>query len=495
MTDLSTKVTEQDRANAWRGVTGILYSADKSRLLAVYENNISRYKIKDGTKVICDFAFDACRYLEDIGIPDSVVKIGNRAFSSCDVDLKEIVIPDSVIEIGEEAFSGCSNLESIQLPLHIKKISKNCFASCDNLQSITIPNEVQEIEDFSFLCCKKLSLITFTNTIKIIGDGIFYGCDNLKAINIPIGTKLKFETLLPDYKDKLIEQENGWTVKEIRYFNTEELTLVARAEVVSSPDGRSVCFFMMSGGRTYIPLIESSKLTVGDTLDLTKAKIVTLRKGNAEITRIMEISTTNNVEEQQLHTIKKGNNHIHFLDPHQYDLSEIKPEAELITRYLNNNFQEYLYHFTHKENLEQIKEMGGLYSWVQLEKMGKPCQHPGGDALSRKLDTKYGVADYVHLSFSYKHPMSYRNDDDIVILRIHPIVCLLPDTLFCNMNATDKDHTIGSTYKDLVNINLWTPKMGYLESGTRLFKEKQAEVLVKSYIPLEYIVNINLVSK
>ena len=62
------------------------------------------------------------------------------------------------------------------------------------------------------------------------------------------------------------------------------------------------------------------------------------------------------------------------------------------------------------------------------------------------------------------------------------------------MNATDKNHKIGPNYKDLVNINLWTPKMSYLNSGTREFKEKQAEVLVKRHIPLEYIVNINLVS-
>jgi hypothetical protein len=90
--------------------------------------------------------------------------------------------------------------------------------------------------------------------------------------------------------------------------------------------------------------------------------------------------------------------------------------------------------------------------------------------------------------------MSYQNEDDLVILFIHPIVCLLPDTLFCNMNATDKNHSIGPSYRDLVNINLWTPKMNYLNSGTREFKEKQAEVLVKSHIPLEYIVNIDLVS-
>lgn len=493
MENLSTKVTEQDIANAWKGVTGILYSEDRTRLLAVSEKNISRYKIKDGTKVICDFAFDACRYLEDIIIPNSVVSIGNRAFSGCCVDLKEIVIPNSILEIGEEAFNGCTYLKSIRLPMHIKKIAKKCLAFCENIESIVIPCEVQEIEEFSFFFCKKLKSITFTNAIRIIGDSIFYGCDNLKVINVPIGSKQQFEALLPDYKDILVEQENDWTVKDARFFNAEEIAAIAMAEVVASDNGKSVCFFMMSGGRTFIPLIESSKLSVGDTLDLTNAKLVTLRKGNDEITRIMEISTSNsdeiyNAENKQLHTIKN----IHFLDPRQYDLSEIKPDADLITRYLNNNSQKHLYHFTHRDNLGQIKEMGGLYSWVQLEKMGKPCRHPGGNLLSRELDIKNEVADYVHLSFSHDHPMSYRKED-IVVLYIHPIVCLLPDTLFCNMNATDKNHIKGASYRDLVNINLWTPKMGYLNSGTRLFKEKQAEVLVKSHIPIDYIVNINKV--
>ena len=209
--------------------------------------------------------------------------------------------------------------------------------------------------------------------------------------------------------------------------------------------------------------------------------------GDSNFGKILEL------DEHQLKTIEDAIDNMIFLDSHIHDLNPIKPDAESIVKYLQNNFQEYLYHFTHKDNLEQIKEMGGLFSWVQLEKMGKPCQHPGGDSLSRYLDTKCGVADYVHLSFSYKHPMSYRNEKDIVILFIHPIVCLLPDSLFCNMNATDKNHKIGSTYKDLVNINLWTTKKGYLESGTSLFKEKQAEVLVKSHIPLNYIVNIDFV--
>ena len=200
-----------------------------------------------------------------------------------------------------------------------------------------------------------------------------------------------------------------------------------------------------------------------------------------------------NLDENRLQDIEKHIDNISYLDTHLYDLFAVKPEAKSIIGLLASHGQEYLYHFTHKENLKQIKELGGLYSWVQLDQMGKPCQHPGGDSLSRKLDTKYGVADYVHLSFSYEHPMSYRNEKDVVILYVHPIVCLLENTLFCNMNATDKNHSIGGGYDDLKNINMWATKMTYVSSESLFFKAKQAEVLVKGHIPSQFIVNLSFV--
>lgn len=463
---------------------------------AFWDCNLSSITIPDSVKTIEEGAFYGCPLLS-ITLPNSITKIEDEVFNDC-FALKQINIPNSVTEIGNLAFYSCAFTE-IKLPNSIVRIGNHSFNFCESLKQMNIPDSVEIIEDGAFANCYSLESVSLPNSIKYLGDSLFHECDELRHIIIPIGTKDKFDKLLPDYKDKLVEQEDGWTVMKTRCFDDEEIAIVARAEVVPSLNGKSVCFFMMTGGRTYIPLVDSSKLTVGETLDLAKAVVVTLRKGNREITRVSEICSPDhneelNVEEKYLNSNKKDNNQIRFLDPRQYELSNIKAEADLIARYLNNNFQEYLYHFTHKNNLKQIKEMGGLYSWVQLENMGKPCPYPGGDSLSRKLDCKNGVADYVHLSFSYKHPMSYRNEDDIVILFIHPIVCLLPDTLFCDMNATDRNHKIGPNYKDLVNINLWTAKMNYLNSGTREFKEKQAEVLVKSHIPLEYIVNINLVS-
>ena len=53
-----------------------------------------------------------CRSLKSVTIPESVTKIGDRAFSDC-TSLEEIDIPNSVIEIGDNIFSGCESLRMI----------------------------------------------------------------------------------------------------------------------------------------------------------------------------------------------------------------------------------------------------------------------------------------------------------------------------------------------------------------------------------------------
>ena len=78
-----------------------------------------------------------------------------------------------------------------------------------------------------------------------------------------------------------------WNVVNSRGFAPEEAALVKNAEVVSSEYGMSVCFFMKAGGQTYIPLSNQSTLGVGDSVDLSKAKVLTLhRDGSDDITRI-----------------------------------------------------------------------------------------------------------------------------------------------------------------------------------------------------------------
>ncbi len=87
-------------------------------------------------------------------------------------------------------------------------------------------------------------------------------------------------SVLPIYAGK-------WSVKNSRNFTAEEISAVSNAVVVDSQYGMSVCFFMRTGGQSYIPLDQNSSKSVGDVIDLSASKLITLEKnGEADIYRV-----------------------------------------------------------------------------------------------------------------------------------------------------------------------------------------------------------------
>ena len=160
---------------------------------------------------------------------------------------------------------------------------------------------------------------------------------------------------------------------------------------------------------------------------------------------------------------------------------------------LDNNGIQYLYHFTDRRNIPAIKLHGGLFSWHYCKKnnITIPCQ--GGDYNSQELDKKYGLEDYVRLSFCNDHPMAYRlqqSGSDIVILKIKADVALLKGTLFSDINAADKLHTHGGELDDLKRVNFNATKRNYVRKDDIDFKPHQAEVMVKTFVSKKYIVNL-----
>ncbi len=78
-----------------------------------------------------------------------------------------------------------------------------------------------------------------------------------------------------------------WNLKSSRAFSPEEIAAVSSAVVVASQYGNSVCFTMVGGGQTFIPLSNSSSKTVGESINLASAKLLTLGKdGEADIFRV-----------------------------------------------------------------------------------------------------------------------------------------------------------------------------------------------------------------
>lgn len=181
------------------------------------------------------------------------------------------------------------------------------------------------------------------------------------------------------------------------------------------------------------------------------------------------------------------------------ELAKYNPDREEIIRILRNNGIQCFYHFTARENLSSIRQLGGLFSWYSMEQRGKVIPCPGGGGLSRQLDQSRGLEDYVRLSFTRNHPMMYVawNEGRIanpVVLKINIDVAALKGTKYSNKNATIRREpvNIGDSISDLKQIHFQTVRQinhFNLEDDEKSFY--QAEVLVRSFIPIDFIMNLD----
>ena len=81
--DLSTEATEKEWKEAFVDEWGVKYSKDGRKLLKAPQELKGCYSVKEGTRIICDDAFFKCSSLTSIVISNSVVSIGDNAFSGC----------------------------------------------------------------------------------------------------------------------------------------------------------------------------------------------------------------------------------------------------------------------------------------------------------------------------------------------------------------------------------------------------------------------------
>lgn len=145
---------------------------------------------------------------------------------------------------------------------------------------------------------------------------------------------------------------------------------------------------------------------------------------------------------------------------------------------IDNNEISSLFHFTDESNINSIAKGGGLFSWKYCEENNLNIPMPGGGGLSRTLDNKRNLSDYVRLSFNYNLPMMYiamreGRISNPYIVEIDPMVILWEETLFSDENATANGAIIGSELEDFLNINFdIAMKDKYDETEKKCSKQK-----------------------
>lgn len=145
---------------------------------------------------------------ENVEIPgeidgQKVVRISYSAFQECR-SLTGVIIPDGVTKIGEYAFKGCKNLTSVIIPDSVTEIGKYAFEGCQNLTIIDIPEGVEVIDSDTFNYCKKLTSVHIPKSLTKIGSSAFDHCDKLKDIYFG-GNKSQL--------NKIEVKDNNWTLK------------------------------------------------------------------------------------------------------------------------------------------------------------------------------------------------------------------------------------------------------------------------------------------
>ncbi|AMQ56272.1 DarT ssDNA thymidine ADP-ribosyltransferase family protein [Algoriphagus sanaruensis] len=167
-----------------------------------------------------------------------------------------------------------------------------------------------------------------------------------------------------------------------------------------------------------------------------------------------------------------------------------------LKKVLQENNITILYHFTDHSNLKSIKENGGLYSWYYCDKNNIVIPMTGNSSLGRSLDLEFGLEDYVRLSFIKDHPMKHvaMNEGRITrpyLLKVSIEVCYFENTRFSDMNAADRRHTNGDSVDFLSSLRFDLFHKRYFDLNPIEKKQHQAEVLVKTWIPAEFITNFN----
>ncbi|MDD4820080.1 MAG: leucine-rich repeat protein, partial [Flavobacteriales bacterium] len=157
------------------------------------QNNITEFKFPQGITAIGSLAFSDVVLTGALVIPSTVKKIYERAFNNCR-RLSSVTLPEGLEYIGNYAFYSCylnglDDTSTFTLPSTVTHIGDSAFASFKMNGSITIPATVQTIGNKAFYGATLKTVNIAINDNAVVGDSIFSHCTNLTTANVSGTTK------------------------------------------------------------------------------------------------------------------------------------------------------------------------------------------------------------------------------------------------------------------------------------------------------------------
>ncbi len=170
-------------------IDGALYGRADNRLIWVPSAQTGSLNIRQGTRIIGDYALYSCGGVSSVTIPDGVTYIGAQAFAFN--GLTSVTIPDSVIYIGMDALSDCDYLTSVTIPGSVRYIGDGAFGGIDYLVSVTLENGETELGDNPWESCHNLTTINVTpdHPTLFVSGGALYSKPDKRLVCVPGNTE------------------------------------------------------------------------------------------------------------------------------------------------------------------------------------------------------------------------------------------------------------------------------------------------------------------
>lgn len=261
-------------------------------------DGLGSVSIPDSVKYVGDFAFYNCKTLASVTFVAKNPVIGSYAFAGCsnlfefalpwgateisdgllqNSGIPTIHIPDTVKRIGKRAFEGCLALTMPKIPASVEIIDAYAFSGAfpftknenkDNEPDMNlslIETSIKHIGDYAFEKCTDITYVDFPKTIETIGTGAFSECTNLDTVDFDPTAPLKefANNVFMSCKNLIAVEEIPFTVTsvgEMAFYgceNLEELPIIEELEHIGFGA------FAACTGLTEI-ILPSTLKTVGD---------------------------------------------------------------------------------------------------------------------------------------------------------------------------------------------------------------------------------------
>eukprot|EP00980_Cylindrotheca_fusiformis_P005839 scaffold1228_cov119-Cylindrotheca_fusiformis.AAC.6 len=172
------------------------------------KETLTHLRVDSSATQIPDEAFSRCDALLQAQVPETLTRIGKRAFDGCsklkrfqfvsrndetvlmDPNLEDgtIVFPESTtLQVDEYAFSSCNSLRNVIVRSNSTKLGRAVFIDCHALVSVELPQGLRVIEMSLFAGCISLTKVNIPSSVIQISRNVFTECRSLTTFDLPHG--------------------------------------------------------------------------------------------------------------------------------------------------------------------------------------------------------------------------------------------------------------------------------------------------------------------